>query len=302
VKELDLLSLRYFAAVCDTGSITRAAAQEHIVPSAISKRLTQLELDLGVSLLDRERKGVRLTPAGETLMDHARAMLSSARHIKDDMAAYGAGVQGKVHLLASASVISEALPDDVAAFLKIPAHRQIKIDIEEEVSREIVRRIGDGTARVGVLWDGTDLSDLETVPYRTDHLVAVVHPDHPLAGRKRCAFVDTLEWEHVGLDPASAANQMQARAAAIAGKRIQYRAVVSNFESALRVVRANLGISIIPREIVETYLETFAIRVVPLSDAWAKRRFMICHRAKEPLPKAVALLVDYLRKAAAARG
>jgi DNA-binding transcriptional LysR family regulator len=298
MKELDLVSLRYFVAIGDTGNITRAAAQEHIVASAVSKRVAQLESDLGVSLFERQRRGVRLTPAGETLMDHARSMLATSRSIMNDMTAFAAGVRGKVHLLASVSAISEALPDDVAGFMQMPEHSEIKVDIEEEVSRDIVRRIHEGSARVGVLWDGTDLGDLQSSTYRTDHLAAVVYPEHPLAKRRRCQFVDTLAWEHVGLDPASAANQMQARAAAMAGKRVQYRATVSNFESALRVVRANLGISIIPREIAETYVSTFGIRVIPLTDAWAKRRFVICRRPKEKLPRAAELLVEYLETAA----
>ena len=58
MKDLDLTSLRYFVAVCETSNITRAAEQEHIVASAISKRLAQLESDLGVPLLERRRHGV----------------------------------------------------------------------------------------------------------------------------------------------------------------------------------------------------------------------------------------------------
>ncbi len=300
MKDLDLISLRHFVAVCETGSVTGAAAREHVVASTVSKRLAQLEEDLGITLFERERKRLTLTPAGETLVDHARAMLASARRIQDDMAAFNAGVRGKVHLLASVSAISEALPDDVAAFMKMPAHREIKVDIEEDVSRDIVRRIREGSVRLGVLWDGTDLDDLHKTPYRSDHLAVVVHPDHPLAKRRRCAFVDTLDWEHVGLDPASAANLMQAQAAALVGRRMQYRAVVSNFESALRVVRADLGISIIPREIAQTYQGIFDLRIIPLTDAWARRKFFICRRANEKLPKAAQLLVDYLASASAA--
>jgi len=295
VKELDLLSLRYFLAVCECGSITRAAAQEHVVASAVSKRIAQLEEGLGVVLLERAgRRGVTLTPAADTLVDHARAMLLSARRITDDMGAFSAGLRGKVHLLASVSAISESLPDDVAAFMQMPQHREIQVDIEEDVSGAIARRIHEGSARMGVLWNGTDLSGLATTDYRSDQLAVVVHPDHPLAHRRQCAFVDTLAWEHVGLAPTSAANLMQARVAAMAGLQMRYRAVVSNFESALKVVRANLGISIIPREIAEPYAGTFPVCVVPLSDAWAKRRFVIARRENLPLPKAAALLADFL--------
>lgn len=298
MKEIDLLSLRYLMAVCETGSVTLAAAQEHIVASTISKRLAQLEEDFGVALFERQQKRLRPTPAGETLLDHARALLANSSRVRDDMAAYRAGVRGQVRLLASVSAISESLPDDVAAFMNQPEHREIKVDIEEAVSRDIVKRIREGSARVGILWDGSDFEDLQATPYRTDHLAVVVHPSHPLAKKRQCSFADTLNWQHVGLTPASAAHQMQARAAALVGKRIQYRSVVSNFESAVKVVRANLGISIIPLEIAQTYQQTFNIRVIPLMDSWAKRQFFICHRAKEPLPKAAELLVQFLARAA----
>ena len=298
MKEIDLLSLRYLVAVCDTGSVTGAATQEHIVASTISKRLGQLEEDFGVVLFERQQKRLRPTPAGETLLDHARALLSNASRVRDDMAAYRAGVRGQVHILASVSAISEHLPDDVAAFMNMPEHREINVDIEEAVSRDIVKRIREGSARVGILWDGSDFEDLHATPYRTDHLAVVVHPSHPLAKKSRCEFLETLNWQHVGLNPASAAHQMQSRAAAVAGRRIQYRSVVSNFESAVKVVRANLGISIIPMEIAQTYQETFKIRVIPLTDTWAKRQFFICHRANEALPKAAELLVHFLAKVA----
>lgn len=298
MKDLDLTSLRYFVAVCETGNITRAAEQEHVVPSAISKRLAQLEQDLRVPLFERQRRGVSPTAAGETLLEHGRAILSSASRIAQDMASYGAGVRGQVHLLGTVSSIAESLADDVAAFMKLPAHREIQVDIQEAFSRDIVRRVKEGSAAVGILWDATDLQGLQSSPYRSDQLAAVAHESHPLAKRKRCAFEETLAYEHVGLEASSAVNVVLARAAAIAGQRVRYRAQVSNFEAALRVVRANLGISIIPREIAAPHAEAFGLKILPLTDAWAKRRFAICYRDKALLPKASALLVDFLARAA----
>ena len=67
MRDIDLKSLRLFAAVCDNGNIKAAAAQEHIEPSAISKRLAQLEDQLGIQLLVRGRMGAELTPAGQAL-------------------------------------------------------------------------------------------------------------------------------------------------------------------------------------------------------------------------------------------
>jgi len=139
MRDLDLTTLRLFVAVCETRSIARAGEQASIVGSAISKRLAQLEEAVGTPLLLRKRRGVLPTPAGETLLEHARAMLGSVNRIERDMAAYAGGARGHVRILASASVMAESLAEDVADFLQDPAHRNIRVDMEERVSPEIVR-------------------------------------------------------------------------------------------------------------------------------------------------------------------
>ena len=81
MKDLDLTSLRYFVAVCESGNITRTAEQAHLVASAVSKRLSQLEDDLDVPLLQRQRRGVTPTTAGELLLEQARSLLASAKEM-----------------------------------------------------------------------------------------------------------------------------------------------------------------------------------------------------------------------------
>ena len=109
MRDLDLTTLRLFVSVCETHSIARAGEQASIVGSAISKRLAQLEEAVGTPLLLRKRRGVVPTPAGETLLEHARAMLGSVHRIERDMAAYAGGARGHVRILASASVMAESL-------------------------------------------------------------------------------------------------------------------------------------------------------------------------------------------------
>jgi len=294
MRDLDLTSLRYFIAVCEGGNITRAAEQEHLVPSAISKRLAQLEADLGVPLLQRQRRGVAPTPAGELLLDQGRSLLAAAQRTAQDVAGFGSGVRGRVRLLATVSSISEQLPDDIATFLQMPEHRQIQVDIDESLSRDIVRRVREGSAALGILWDASDFDGLQSSSYRSDHLSVVVPPEHPLARRKRCSFADTLDYDHVGLQSSTAVNMTLARAAALAGRTLNFRTHVSNFEATLRVVKARLGISIIPREIAAPYSSLLDLRVVPLSDAWAKRRFAICYRDRTAMSKPAAMLLDHL--------
>lgn len=306
MRDLDLTTLRLFVAVCDARNIARAGERANLVGSAISKRLAQLESTVGTPLLVRRRRGVVPTAAGETLLEHARMLMANMDRIERDMAGYAGGTRGHVRIMASASVLAESLADDVASFLKVPAHRDIRVDMEERLSPEVVRSIREGSASVGICWDAADTDGLQTVPYREDRLAIVAHPSHPAAIAAAAAngapvrFAQMLEHEHVGMPTLSAVGIVLQRAAAIAGKPLVYRVLVSNFDAALRVVRANLAISVVPVEVAQPFADAYGLRVLPLADAWATRRFAICFRDAETLPPAAGLLVEHLRSIAVA--
>ena len=302
MRDLDLTSLRLFVAVCEARNIARAAEQQAIVGSAISKRLAALEDTVGTPLLVRRRHGVAPTPAGETLLEHARALLARAAQIERDMAGYAAGVRGHVRVLATQSAIAESLADDVAAFLTAPGHQHIRIDMEEAVSTQVLRAVREGSASLGICWDAADLRGLHHWPWRGDRLAVVMPPGHALARRKRLALADTLPYEQVSLPPESAVQVMLQRAAALAGQPIRYRVVAATFDAALRVVRSRLAIAILPAELSAPYAEAFELRVTPLTDAWAQRRFAIACRDPEALTPAARLLVEHLVAAAKAAG
>lgn len=291
--DIDPKTLRLLVAVCDLRNMKQAAAQEHIEPSAISKRIAALEHRLGAPLLVRGRRGVQPTPAGLALLEHARTLLYTLERIEADVAAFAGGLKGQVRLVASASAIAESLLDDVAAFMREPEHREIQVDIEERFSRDLVRVVRDGAAALGVCWDSADFEGLEHRPYRRDELVLAVHPQHALAKRRALRFEQTLAHEHVGLPPATAVHTMLHRAAARAGGTLTYRVIVSNFEASLRVVAAGLGVAVIPRQVAQR-APRGAVAIVPLADAWAQRRFAVCFRSFDALQPAAARLVEFL--------
>jgi DNA-binding transcriptional LysR family regulator len=298
MRDLDLTTLRFFVAVCEARSIARAAEQANMVGSAISKRMALLEAAVGTPLLLRKRRGVEPTSAGETLLEHARGMLAAAERIARDMTAYAAGIRGQVRVLASRPALAESLADDVAAFLKAPEHQGIRVDLEERTSNEVVRGVQQGSAALGVCQaslDGADPGTLQWQPYRSDRLALAVHPSHPLARARSASFAQTLEYEHVCLPITSAVQLMLQHEAASMGRALMHRVIVSSFEAALRVVQANLAVSIVPHRVAERYAQTQAICVIPLDDAWAERRFSICFRDEAALPAAARLLVASLR-------
>lgn len=294
MRDLDLKTLRLLVAVCDAGNMKDAAAQAHIEPSAISKRIAQLEDTLGTPVLVRGRKGATPTPAGLALLEHARQLLFTLDRIDADMGAFKGGIKGQVRLVASASAIAESLLDDLAAFMREPDHAGIKVDVEERFSRDVVAQVRDGVVALGVCWDSIDFGGLATRPYRQDALCLAVPVGHPLAALEAVRFEDTLNHDHVILQPSTAVSSMLQRSAAQAGKAMRYRVVVSNFDAAFRVVGAGLGISVVPRQVASMYVSAGQVRLVPLLDPWAQRRFAVCFRASGGLTPAAQRLLDFL--------
>lgn len=294
MRDLDLTSLRLFVTVCDTGNMSRAAEKANMVASAVSKRLAQLEATVGASLLTRRKHGVVPTPAGETLLEHARSMLLSASRIERDMASHAAGIQGRVNVLATASVMAESLTDEIAEFLKKPEHQNIQIDLEERISPEVVRGIREGVASIGICWDAAETGLLHTRTYRHDHLSVAVPRGHPLCELPAVRFADTLAFEHVIMPVNSAVEVMLQREASLLGQRLQHRVIVTNFEAALRVVRAGLAIALVPREVTTLYAQAYGLEVLPLQENWSRRRFILCHRGEDQLSPAAQLLLNNL--------
>jgi len=242
--------------------------------------------------LKRGRRGIEPTPAGEAMLRQAREVLGLMDRMRGELSEFATGAHGSVRVLASLSVLSESLPDDIGGFLA--AHRTVRVSLEERVSSEIARGVREGIADLGVCWDAGDLTGLATLRYRGDRFSVLVAQAHPLARRKRLAFVDTLDCEQIEILAGSIVQQTLRRAAALAEKTIRHRIQVTTFDAACRTVAAGLGIAVVPREACEAQARTLGLAIVPLTDAWAARRFVVCFRARESLTAAARLLADYL--------
>jgi DNA-binding transcriptional LysR family regulator len=297
VRHFDPLSLRLFVAVCEERNIASAAQREAIVPSAVSKRISQMEEATGTQLLERGRRGVTVTPAGETLWRYARESLALFDRMQAELGAFADGVQGHVRVFASMSAVAQFLPEDVSEFAR--KYENVRVSLEEREIWEVVRGVEEGRADIGVCWDAVDLRRLKTFPYHHDHLCAVLHANHPLAKRRTLAFEDTIDYEHVDIVARSIMKATQQGQAAAAGKRMRYRIQVSTVDAACRIVAAEFALAIVPREEARAMQQQLGLKVVPLSNAWAKRKFVISVRDEAALSVPARLLVDSLRASAA---
>lgn len=295
-RRIDLTSLQLFVAVCELGSIGKAAEREFIAASAVSKRLSDLEATLETPLLYRHTRGVKLTPAGESLLHHARTVLFSLEKMQAELSEYADGVRGHVRIHANISAIVQFLPEDLGAFSR--EHPQVKIDLEEHLSNEVVRAVQEGAADLGICNVPAAGRDLQTLPYRRDELVLIVPRGHALAGRQRVPFEASLEFDHVGLHANSSIHLTMREAAAAAGRAIRLRIHVTGLDAMCRMIHNGLGVGVMPHRAFTLMHGVGDLECVRLADPWATRDIRLVARDFSTLPLTARLLVDHLRSRA----
>ncbi|NEU95206.1 LysR family transcriptional regulator [Bradyrhizobium uaiense] len=296
-RRVDLTTLRLFVAVCDEQNLTRAAQREGIAASAVSKRMNDFELAFGVTLFKRLAKGMALTPAGEALLHHARVTLLNVEKIAVELSEYSQGVRGHVRMLANLSAIVQYLPEDLSAFFA--AHELLRVDLQEGPSGQVVRGIEEGAAEIGICSAEADSRALESFHYRYDNLVVVMRQDHPLAGREKLRFIETLDFDQIGLHTASSIYLRSQYAATQAGKTMRLRINVPGFDAVCRMVQANMGLGLIPDRAYQVVGAGVGLRAIPLRDDWGRRELKIVVRDAAHLSGTSRLMLDYLRAAEA---
>jgi DNA-binding transcriptional LysR family regulator len=287
----DPTSLALFVRIAETKSITRAAQACHIALAAASRRVTQLEDQFNVQLLYRTTRGVDLTPAGHALLQHARIVLSQMDEMQAEITGYAKGAKGTIRIQANASALAQYLPEDLATFAA--AHPAIKVSLSEERSGAIAQAVQTGSADVGIVMEGAEASGLECLEYRADTLGAVVPRKSPIRA-KSVAFAELLDHDFVGLESNTVISQIMLEQASRAGKPLKLRVQVKSFDVVARMVQAGLGIGVLPEEAAHAFARPMGLRLVLLTDAWARRKMYVCVRQYASLPPPARQLVDHL--------
>jgi DNA-binding transcriptional LysR family regulator len=292
----DLVDLQLFIAVADARSITGGADRAHLALASASARIKGLEAALGAPLLKRGRRGVELTAAGESLLDHARTILHEVDAMRGDLAAYASGARASVHLLANTSGLSEHLPKALAAFLR--EHPDIGVDIEERESVDIAAAIASGTADLGFAAEHALPDHVERFLFSEDRLVLVAPRRDAFAARRQIDFLEVSGRDFVGLTNSTALAGHVAKHAARLGVRLRFRARLRDFDAICQMVAAGVGIAVVPESTAKRCAGTLPIAMIKIRDGWANRRLAICARSFKSLPRPAKQLVEHLRKAA----
>jgi DNA-binding transcriptional LysR family regulator len=290
----DLMDLRLFVAIVEAGSISRGAEAAHLALASASARVSGMEAMLGVSLLDRGRRGVVPTTAGRALLHHARTIAAAVEQMRGDLRGFATGLKGDIRMLSNTAGLVDLVPMALRTFLA--AHPDVDIDIEERTSTDIVRAVADRRVEFGVVANTTDLGELATISLSVDRLVLIVPAEHPLARRDAVRFADVVGEPFVGLS-AGALHSHLADHAAHLGRRINYRVRLRSFDAVARLVEAGVGLGILPMA-AAAISAVGSIAIVALADDWANRKLLICAPDFAALSAHARLFVDHIKKQA----
>jgi DNA-binding transcriptional LysR family regulator len=291
---MELRQVRYFVVVAREQHFTRAAEEIGIAQPALSQQVRSLERELGVALLERTSRRVRLTAAGEVFLARAEQLLADAAEAQREMQEFAGLARGRVAVGAVPSLDERWLADLLSRFYHL--YPGIELVLREETTAELVELVAQGQLDLALihLAESADRPGLATAPLFSEDLVLAVGPEHPLAGEERVGLVALREERWVLLKPGSVVRQSVVDACTALGfaPRIAFES------SALGPVRAlasvNLGIAVLPRSIAEA--DGPPIAVVRLDPPALTRTVGLVWRAASSRSRAAAAFLDFARR------
>ncbi|WP_163269262.1 LysR family transcriptional regulator [Chelativorans alearense] len=297
MTHFDPVTARLVLALVRDGSIAKAAERENIAPSAISRRIADLELRSGIVLFDRSAQGVALTAAGAVYAEGCRRIFREIADLETAMAGFASGEGGQLRIASTSSALSGRLPELLAEYAK--SHPAVQLDIREMAARAALTALEDAQVDLAIIADYYDFADFDVMPFEDDHVWVIASPGHPLAGRiaarERLTFEDVAHFEVVGVHHGGALDRLLSDAVRKSGRALGERVNVESFPSLVRMVEAGFGIGFLRNSSIHLLAGTDLV-YTPLSEEWARRKLVVARRRKVRAAASVEAFVALCRE------
>src|SRR5579885_983390 len=263
---MELHQLRYFCAVVESGSFSRAAEHCHVAQPSLSQQILKLEDELGVRLFDRLGRTVRLTSPGKAFLPRARTVLRELEAARGEAAEQRQAVAGTVAVGVIPTIAPYYLPPRLTQFAR--KYPQAQISVMEEITPILLERLRTGTLDLAILALPIRGHEFETTALLTERLFAALPRKHKLALRAAISLKDLRAEPFLLLRDGHCF-----RDTAVAGcdrARLNPRVIFESgqFSSLLSMVSAGMGVSIVPEMAIE---RSARCRYVRISDEQARR-------------------------------
>lgn len=294
--QIGMTTAQLFVAVIEEGSIAAAARRENIAPSAISKRISELEQRLGHTLIRRTPAGIEITPTGELVLRRARNLVHEAKQLVADLAQLDAGIEGLVRIAAGESALLSHMPEILGDFMR--AHRSIHVEMQERANVDVVLAVEQHEADLGIFTGSTPPGRLWIRPCFCDQVIAVMPRECALARYEAVTLVQLLDFEIVGCPERGALSALLDQHASNYGRKLRIRIRADGFELACRLANEGLGVAVVSESpSLLLAIEAMGLVARPLAEPWARRQHWVCAQPPETLSTAVRLMLSrVLRK------
>jgi LysR family hydrogen peroxide-inducible transcriptional activator len=265
---MELQQLRYFCAIADTGSFTRAAQHTHVSQPSLSQQLRKLEDELGARLFDRLGRRVQLTELGRAFLPRARAVLSDLEAARSDVVERKASIGGPISIGVIPTIAPYFLPPILAAFShKYP---EVRVSVAEEITPVLLERLRVGTMDVAIVALPLQARshDFRSFSLMAEKLYAVLPKVHTLAKRGVVSLEELQGDPFLLLRDGHCFRETAVKACKRAHLNPKIIFESGQFSSILSMVSAGLGVSIVPAMARE---KRAGCRYVPLADERAAR-------------------------------
>ena len=288
---MELRQLEYLVAVAEEANFTRAAERIHVAQPAVSAQIQRLERELGQPLLDRTRRTVRLTAAGQAALPYAKAALAAIADIRVAVDELTQLVRGTIRIgtVTSHSVDIPSLLADFHA-----EHPQVEITLSTDSSDVLIEKVRTGRLDAAIVSVGPDERpeglDVEVV---TDEAIqAVVSLTDELASRKIVRLSDLAERQLIALPVGAGIRHQFDAACARAGVTPRIAFEASTPVALAELAERGLGVAIVPASVPRDRDGVHALSIVPQ----LRGRLVLAWRSGGPMSPAARVLVDKARR------
>jgi DNA-binding transcriptional LysR family regulator len=241
---MDLRQLEIIRAIADSGSFTAAGAKLHVSQSAISRQILLLEEELGEPVFHRIGRRIRITPAGESLLQLSHRVFQDLQDTVSSISDKQESLKGTMRLVGGMTVCLYVFPALLAEVRRIHPHLDLKITVGS--AERSIAMLRSGAADLGLISLPVDATDLVSLPVLEEELLLVSYPSHPLAKKKPITPADLNRQHFILFETGSITRKLVEEF--FARERIKPEIVMEteNVEIIKAMVRSGLGISIIP--------------------------------------------------------
>lgn len=287
---MELADLHVFRTVIEAGGITRAAAKLNRVQSNVTTRIHQLEDSLGVALFIREGKRMHLSPAGKVLLDYAERLLALAREARESV--HDARPRGLFRFAAPESTAAFRLPEPLTEYCR--RYPEVKLELRTGIGTQVINDILSGDLDAGIVTEPVPEVPFEKLAIYDEELVMIAAAGHPPIRSARDATEQTVLVFQTGCPWRQRLEEWFARTGDIPERRIE----IASFHAMLGCVVVGMGVSLLPRVVVDTFPERQRLSLHPLPPDIARAQSTVIWRKGARSPKLNALLEVLSRHAA----